>query len=150
MLKRYSFWLKLAAIFQLLTGAVHSIGLFIDAQPANDSERQLQELMNNYKMDAGAGFHPSMQNLFTALSACFSLVCFLGGWLNFYLVRKKIDPSILKGVTGINLIVFGVCFAIMLTFTFLPPIALTGLISLFLLISYALTPRLSAKVAVNN
>ena len=49
MLKRYKFWLWLAVVFLLLTGAIHSIGLFISPVPANETERQMLKLMSTYK-----------------------------------------------------------------------------------------------------
>jgi hypothetical protein len=145
-LKRYTFWFWMAVVFMLLTGAVHLIGLFVSPVPGNEIERQLIELMNTYKNDLGAGFHPTMGNLFTALSSCFSLLCLLGGLTNAYLLKKKVDAGVLKGIVWINLLVFGACFIMMLVFTFLPPIVLTGLIVLFLILTL-ITIRGTAKAA---
>jgi hypothetical protein len=146
MLKRSTFWLWMAVVFMFLTGAVHSISLFVRPLPGNEVERQLIELMSTYKNDFGAGFHPTMGNLFTALSSCFSLLCLLGGLTNAYLLKKRIDAGILKGIIWINLIVFGICFVMMLVFTFLAPIVLTGLIVLFLVLTLIAFAR-SAKDA---
>lgn len=131
MLKRYTFWLWMAVVFMFLTAAVHSLSLFVSPEPANEVERQLVNLMKTYQNDFGAGFHPTMGNLFTALSSCFSLLCLLGGLTNAYLLKKRVDARIMKGIIWINLLVFGICFVMMLVFTFLPPIVLTGLIVLF-------------------
>ena len=60
MLKRYTFWLSAAVLFQFVTGLIHAVGLFIDVSPANETETQLQTLMTTYKMDAGAGFAPTV------------------------------------------------------------------------------------------
>jgi hypothetical protein len=135
MLKRYTFWLWMAVVFMLLTGAVHSISFFVNPVPQNEVERQLIDLMRTYKNDFGAGFHPTMENLFTALSSCFSLLCVLGGLTNAYLLKKKVDAEIMKGFVGINLLVFGICFVMMLVFTFLPPVVLTGLIVVCLILA---------------
>lgn len=147
MLKRYTFWLWLAVVFMFLTGAVHSIGLFIRPVPGNEVERQLIELMSTYQNDFGAGFHPTMGDLFTALSSCFSLLCFLGGLTNAYLLKKKVGAEILKGIVCINLLVFSICFVMMLVFTFLPPIVLTGLIALFLMLALITAPRGKAELS---
>ena len=48
---------------------------------------------------------------------------------------KKI-PELMKGIILINVLVFGACFAVMAIFTFLPPIILTGLIFVSLVLSY--------------
>lgn len=124
----------------LLTAAIHSISLFVKPEPQNDTERQLVEVIS-MKLDLGAGFHRSFANLFTALSSCFSLLCLLGGLILFYLGRKIPVPEIWKGILNINLIVFGICFAVMAVFTFLPPIILTGLIFLSLIVARLTVPK---------
>jgi hypothetical protein len=140
MLKRYTFWLWTAVVFQLLTALFHSISLFVTPEAQSETERQLISLMNTYRIDAGGGFHPTIGNLFTALSSCFSLLCLLGGLTNILLLKKKASPDILKGSVGTHVVVFGACFAMMAFFTFLPPIILTGLIFVSLVISYVLVP----------
>jgi hypothetical protein len=141
MLKRYGLWLVLAIVFLFLTALIHGSTLFFQLAPQNETERQLIELMTSYKQDFGAGFKRSTKELVTALSSCFSLVSLLGGLTLTYLLRKRAEPGLLKGVVAIHAAVFGVCFAIMVAFTFLPPIILTGLILICLLISFALIPR---------
>ena len=141
MLKSYRFWLWFAVVVLLLNALIHSITLFVEPAPANETERQLVSLLVNYKSDFGAGFHRSMKEIFIALSACFSLVCLLGGLTLAFLLRKQAEVRILKGVVGIHVLVFGICFAVMVVFTFLPPIVLTGLIFLSLLLAYFLIPR---------
>ncbi len=141
MLKRYSFWLWVAVIVQLLTAGLHSVSLFASPPPLNDTERQLYELMSTYRKDFGAGFARSTSELLTALSSCFSLLCLLGGLTNGYLLFKRAGPPILKGIVAINAIIFGICFAIMAVFTILPPIVLTGIAFLALVVSYILLRR---------
>ena len=38
-------WLWVTAIFQLLTALVHSMSFFVKEVPANDTEKQLHELI---------------------------------------------------------------------------------------------------------
>jgi hypothetical protein len=137
-MKSYRFWLWAAVVFQFLTAAIHATSLFVSPTPENEAERLLQELFATYQKDLGGGFHRTLKDLFTALSSCFSFVCLLGGLISAYLLRKKVGVEILRGVTLINLIVFGAVFVVMVVFTFLPPIVLTGLIVLTLLIGYIL------------
>jgi len=144
MLKKYSFWLKAASIFQLLTAGLHSLSFLNNPAPENDSEKQLMELMNNYKKDLGGGFDPSMNDLLICLSACLPLLCILGGWINLYLLKRKADANIMKGIIGINIIVFGICFILTAIFTFLPPIICTGLIFVCLLLSWLTFQRNAA------
>jgi len=89
-------------------------------------------------MDMGGGIHRSMQQLLNALSACFPLLYLLGALNNIYLLRKRVEPSLIKGLVGIQLIVFGIGFGVMAVLTFLPPIILTGLVFITLSISYCL------------
>lgn len=141
MLKHYRFWLWAAVAILLLNALIHSLTLFITPQPQNETERQLLNLLVTYKQDFGAGFQRSMKEIFIALSACFSLVCLLGGLTLAVLARKQADLRILKSVVGVHVLVFGICFAVMAVFTFLPPIVLTGLIFVSLLLTYFLIPR---------
>lgn len=140
MLSTYTFWLKAASIFQLLTGLIHSIGLFIEMKGQNETENKMLELMTGHQMDMGAGMFHSMMDLFLALSSCFTFLYLLGGINNFYLI-KKLEPSALKGYLIINIIIFGVCFLVMLFLTFLPPIILTGIVFALLIISYFTVPK---------
>jgi hypothetical protein len=140
-MKKYSTWLKTAAIFQFITAMIHATTLFVSAAPNNETEKQLFTLMDTYQFDFGAGFHRTMNELVLALSACLCLVCLLGGLLNWYLLRKKVDPEIMKGVITINLIVFGICLGLVTTFAFLMPVILIGLIVLFLILSRFALPK---------
>ena len=141
MLKRYRFWLWLAVVFLLLNALIHSITLFLQPAAQDETQRQLFDLMTSYKQDFGAGFKRSTKELVTALSTCFSLLCLLGGLTLAFLLRKQAEVRLMKGVVGIHVLVFGICFAVMAVFTFLPPIVLTGVIFLSLLLAYFLMPR---------
>ena len=134
-MKNYATWLKAAGIFQFITVIVHSITLFVTPVPANETEKQLSVLMDTYQFDFGAGFHRTMNELMIPLSACLCLVCLLGGLLNWFLLRKKVEPNIMKGVININLVVFGIAFILIAKYAFLPPIILMGLIVLCLVLS---------------
>ena len=131
-MKKYSVWLKTAAVLQFIAAISHAITLFVTLPPNNETEKQLFMMMDTYKFDFGAGFHRTMGQLLFALSACFCLVCLLGSLLNWYLLRKKVGPEIMKGVVTINLLVFGVLFGLTATFAFLMPVILSGLIFIFL------------------
>ena len=141
MLKRYSFWLWSAIVFQLLNAAVHSLSFIITPVPNNETERQLLNLMSNYQMDMGGGFHRSMHQLFTALSACFPLLFLLAALNNIYVLKKGVNPSFLKGFLAIEVIIFGICFGLMAVLTFLPPIVMSGLVFVFLSVAFFLTPK---------
>lgn len=141
MLKRYRFWLWLAVVFLLLNALIHSVTLFIQPAAQDETQRQLFDLMATYKQDFGAGFKRSTNELVTALSSCFSFLCLLGGLTLAFLLRKQAEVRIMKGVVGIHVLVFGICFAVIAVFTFLAPIVLIGLVLLSLLLAYFLIPR---------
>jgi hypothetical protein len=136
MLKRYTFWLTAAIIFLFINTIFHTASLFISLPASNDTERQLLELLSTYKFDLGAGFHPTFGNMFLALSSCFSFVCLLGGLTLGYLLLKGIGADIMKGIIGINVLVFGGIFVVMVVFTFIVPIVLSGLIFINLLMAF--------------
>ncbi len=129
---KYSTWLKLAIGLQLITALIHSLSFLTTPVGTNDQEKMLIELMYTYKMDLGAGYQRTMHEVVNALSACFSLIYLFGGVLNIYLLRQKADPALMKGILSIQLAIFGFAFALMVIFTFLPPIVLTGLVFVML------------------
>jgi uncharacterized iron-regulated membrane protein len=132
---------KASAYLMLLTAFFHTLSFFSEPKPANDTEKTLFALMKNYQRDLGLGFTPTTSDLMTGLSACFSLLCLMGGLLNLFLAKKNQDISLLKGILNIELLVFGLLFVLMAIYTFLPPIVLTSLIFLCLL---------GARVSVNK
>ena len=134
-MKTFTFWLRATAIVQIATALIHSISFFVTPEPANDTERQLLNLLDGYKLDLGGGFYRSMGDLMTGLSMCFTLLYLLGGLVVFYLVWKKVDAGVMKGLVNIYLVIFGFGFAWMVSFTFLPPIVLTGLVFVLLIAS---------------
>lgn len=146
MLKRYTFWLTAAVLFQILTAILHSLSFFVEPDLGNDTKRQLHELITTYREDMGAGFHPTFFNLFTALSACYSLLCLLGGLTLGYLLLKHTEPNLMRGMIAINLAIFGVCFIVMFFLTFLPPVVMTGLIVVNLLAAFVLVPKIESTV----
>lgn len=146
MLKRYTFWLVAAILFQIITALLHSLSFVVSPELNNDTERQIHELTHNYRADMGAGFYRSFWNLFTALSACYPLLCLLGALTMGYLLIKHTEPALMKGLLGIHAAIFGICLVLMIFFAFLPPILLTGLIFLNLLAAFILCPKLEVNV----
>ncbi|MEO8148000.1 MAG: hypothetical protein ABI723_10205 [Bacteroidia bacterium] len=135
MLKKHTFWLKVTVFFQLFTASAHSLSFINKPVAQNETEKQLIDLMNDYKMEMGAGFTPSMHDLFTGVSAGFTLLFILGGLINWFLLKVKADNNILNGIININLLVYGICFIVNFFFTFIPPIICTGLIFLSLILA---------------
>lgn len=140
-MKSYTLWLKAAAVVQLITAAIHSVSFFVEPEGTNDTERQLFSLLDGYKFDMGAGFNRSFGDLLTGLSMYMTLIYLLGGVLIFYLLRSRVDVSVMRGVTNIFLVIFGFAFVWMVVFTFLPPIVLTGIVFVLLLVGRLMIGR---------
>lgn len=73
-------------VFLLLLGVVHSLSLFGKPVPANDTERQLLDLMSNYKFNV-MGSMRSMDNFLRGFSISFMLAAFCFGALDLTLAR---------------------------------------------------------------
>ena len=141
MFRRHTFWLWLAVVFQLLNALGHSLSFLITQVPANETERQLLELMGTYRLDMGAGFRRTTHQLFTAVSACFSLFYLLGGLNNIYCLKTRVDARVLRALLAIQVIVFGIAFGVIVVFAFPPPIVLSGLVFLSLAAAFFSIPR---------
>lgn len=139
-MRNYRTWYWLAIALQYLTAAIHSLSFFADPVPKNESEKMLFDLMRNYRRDLG-GMGVSTEELMLALSACFTLLYLFGGLVNTFLLRHSKDRALLDGLLWINLFIFGICFAVMAAFTFLPPIVLTGAV-FFCLVLAKISSRL--------
>jgi hypothetical protein len=152
MFKRYRFWLWAAIVLLFANALIHSLTLFIEPAAQNETERQLRELMTSYRIDFGAGFRRNTKELVTALSSSFSLLCLLAGLTLSYLARQntQVEMRVLKGVVGMHLIEFALCFIIVAVFTFLPPIILMGLIFLSLLMAYLSIPSSRGQESVRS
>lgn len=146
MTKTHSFWLKAAIALQFVTGIFHLLGFISSPNPKNDSEKQLFDLMTNYKFDLGSGFLRSMEDLMNSFSIAFALFLFFSGILNLFLLRSNLPKKIMKGVIMINFFAYLICFITMSILTFLPPIICTGLIVTTLLIAYL---QLNKELAKN-
>jgi len=144
MLKRYTFWFSAAVLFQLLTGLIHSVSLFVNSEPANETERQLDTLISTYKMDLGAGFHPTYSSLFLALSSCFTFLCLFAALTNGYLLFKHTEPNVMKGIIAINVVIFGAVFAMMAFFPFSAPCVCRGLFFIIFVAVFFFVPKLDS------
>lgn len=143
-MKKYSNWLRIAATFQFLSAIAHSISLFVGWTPSNEKEENLLSMMHSYQFDLGSGIHRTMHELWIAMSSCFCLLYLFGALLNLYLLKKKTGHGLMRGVIMIQLAIFGAGFALMLRFTFIPPIVLTGLTFMAIVVAWMTVPKRSA------
>ncbi|MBV9242116.1 MAG: hypothetical protein JO314_08920 [Acidobacteria bacterium] len=141
MVKRYRFWFIAAVLFQFVTGIIHTLSLFIPLRGDSDAENQMISLVTTYKLDLGAGFHPTFFNLFTALSSCMSFLLFFAALTNGYLLWKHTPTNVMRGIVSINLVIFGVLLIVVSYFTFLAPIIFVGIVVVNLLAAFITIPR---------
>ena len=94
MLSNFSFWIWATIIAQSLTAIFHSISFFAKEKPRNDKEKQLIELVKDYKIDMGAGIKRSFGQLFIGVSTCFTFIYILGAALNWYFLQSGINPEV--------------------------------------------------------
>lgn len=111
-------WFTGGATFLLLLGAVHALSLFGKPVPANDTERQLLDLMSNYKFNV-MGSMRSMDNFMRGFSISFMLGVFCLGTLDLVLRRER--ASLLKRVALVNTIWLAAMTAVGLRYFFAAP-----------------------------
>ena len=143
MQKRITISVRIAAILQLFTAALHSVSFFVKPQPTNETEKQFLDIMNTYSMDMGVGFSPTFGDLYLSMSISFALLFLFGGIINLSLINLKVDNRILKTILGAGVIIFGIIFIVTVLLTFIMPVVCTGLVFLTLLLSWYITPRSS-------
>jgi hypothetical protein len=106
------------AVVLVLLGLVHSLSLFEKPVPANDTERQLLDLMSNYKFNL-MGSMRSAEDFDRGFSISF-VVGMLGlGVLDLALARER--TGLLKRVALINTIWLGAMTAVSLRYFFVAP-----------------------------
>jgi hypothetical protein len=109
---------KIGAIFLLLLGLVHSLSLLETPVAKNDTERQLQDLMSNYKFNV-MGSMRSMDNFMRGFSISFMLGVFCVGALDLALARE--NSGLLKRVALIQTIWLAAMTAVGLRYFFVAP-----------------------------
>jgi hypothetical protein len=109
---------KAGAVELVVLGAVHSLSLFGKNVPGNDSERQLLDLMTNYKFIL-MGSTLTMEGFLRGFSISF-LIAMLGiGVLDLVLARER--AGLLKRVALVNAILLAAMTANSLRYFFVVP-----------------------------
>lgn len=105
-------------VWLLILGAVHSISLFQDLAPTNETERQMIDLMTNYKFNLGGSMR-SMNELLRGFSVSFMLGVLGLGVLDLMMIRER--SSLLKRVAMINAVWLAAMTANSLRYFFIIP-----------------------------
>lgn len=126
------------AILLIVMGLVHSLSLVKAPVPSNDTERQLLDLMSDYKFDL-LGSMRSMQNLMTGFSISFMLAALGLGAVDLSLWREPAE--LIKRIAIVNTLWLAVMTAVSVRYFFAAPTSfLAAALILFLLAALTL-PR---------
>ncbi|MGH9773321.1 MAG: LIC_13387 family protein [Candidatus Acidiferrales bacterium] len=111
---------KTGAWTLVILGVAHSLSFFQKPVPANDTERQLFELMANYHFNL-MGSARSADDLARGFSIAFMVAALGFGVLDLLLSRER--AGLLKKVALVNAIWFAVMTAVSLRYFFAAPTA---------------------------
>ena len=106
------------AVALLIVGLVHSLSFFEKQVPANDTERQLLDLMANYRLNL-MGSMRSMNNLLRGFSISFMLAALVMGAVDLVVCRER--ESLLKRVALVNTIWLAAMTVVSLRYFFVMP-----------------------------
>src|SRR5260370_26079883 len=107
---------KAGAVALLIIGVVHSISFFQKLLPANDTEKQLLDLMSNYKFNLAGSFR-SMDSLLTGFSMCFMLAALAFGGFDLLVLRER--AGLLKRAAFMNILWLAAMTAVSLRYFFI-------------------------------
>src|SRR4030095_3851894 len=106
------------AILLIVMGLVHSLSLVKAPGTSNDTERQLLDLMSDYKFDL-LGSMRSMQNLMTGFSISFMLAALGLGAVDLSLWREPAE--LIKRIAIVNTLWLAVMTAVSVRYFFAAP-----------------------------
>ena len=109
------------AILLILLGLVHSLSLLEKQVAANETERQLLDLMSNYKFDV-MGSMRSMNDFLRGFSVAFMVGMIGLGVLDLVLARER--AGLLKRVALVNIVWMAVMAAVGVRYFFIAPVSL--------------------------
>jgi hypothetical protein len=109
------------AILLILLGLVHSLSLLEKQVPANETERQLLDLMSNYKFDV-MGSMRSMNDFLRGFSVAFMVGMIGMGVLDLVLARER--AALLKRVALVNVVWMAVMAVVGVRYFFIAPVSL--------------------------
>ena len=116
----YKTFFKFGSWALLATGAIHSLSFLNEPQPQNESERQLFDLLKNYRFDLGSATR-SMQELLNFFSLSMTFLCLFAGILNLLIVSHFDNRALAKKVVAFNALFWTIYLVPLYLLTFLPP-----------------------------
>jgi hypothetical protein len=128
---------KSGAVALLVLALVHSLSLFQKPVPANETERQLLDLMSNYKFNV-AGSLRTMNDFLRGFSVSFMLAAFGFGFFDLMLSRERI--GLLKRAALINIIWLTAMTAVSLRYFFIVPTSFLAVTLLIFVLAWLKLP----------
>jgi len=125
------------AILLIFLGLVHSLSLIKALVPSNAQERQLLDLMSNYKFDL-MGSQRSMDNLFRGFSISFMLAALGLGVLDLVLRRER--TQLLKRIALVNALWLAAMTSVSLRYFFAAPTSFLVAALLVFLLAWSTLP----------
>jgi hypothetical protein len=132
---------KAGGFFLLILGLIHSISLFQKPIPANDTEKQLLDLMSSYTFTI-MGSHRTMHDFLQGFSICFMLAAFGFGFFDLLLARER--ASLLKRVALLNVIWLAVMTFVSLRYFFAAPSTFLTIALLIFVLAWLKLPAADA------
>lgn len=117
----YKTLFKIGSWTLIATAGIHLLSFVAPQEPANDTERQLMDLMANYKQYLGFGITRSTNELFTFLSLCMTFLCLFAGISNLIVAKHFDNEALAAKVITFNVIFWTVVLVPLYLLTFLPP-----------------------------
>lgn len=111
---------KAGALWLLILGTVHSTSLFVKQVAANDTERQILDLMTSYRFNL-MGSLRSMSDLMRGFSVAFMLAPLALGVLDLMLSRER--AGLLKRVALVQIIWLAAMIVVALRYFFAVPLS---------------------------
>ena len=125
------------AVVLVLLGVVHSLSLFEKPVPANDTERQLMDLMTNYKFDL-MGSMRSMKGFLRGFSISFMIGILGLGVLDLVLARERTE--LLKRVALVNAVWMATMILVSLRYFFVFPTSCLTAAAIIFALSWLMLP----------
>lgn len=125
------------AVLLLLLGLVHSLSLLEKPIPANDTERQLMDLMAHYRFNL-MGSMRSMDNFLRGFSISFMLAVFCVGTIDLVLARER--AGLLRRVALVNAIWLAAMTLIGLRYFFAAPTSFLAIALLIFVGAWVMLP----------
>lgn len=133
MLKNYKFWWKAGAWALLVTALLHSLSLINKPVGENDTERQLLDLMMNYKL---GGVNRTMYELYFFFSLSLTMFTVFSAALNFMFIRFYMPSVHERKFMTISIIFWTILLIPLAMYTFIIPLGCYTICWLFFLAGY--------------